>query len=201
MCPTGLNAFIRQQYRWCTGSTSTVLTARLWTVPMSISARLTYISGFCYYLFTAMSVFVIPLIPISLLVLRPYSITPLNSGLIVTSMLTSMTVLPLWHLSNYDLRKTLPLTLVRSWAHALAIWDYIRGKTMQWQATGGGVSSVRRFWWGVRLWNLSAVLAWLSLIGWRMTVIPPGRFVVIATSGLLNTAVVLRVIFPGRKAA
>jgi len=91
MCPTGLNAFFRQQYRWCTGSTSTMLTSRLWSVPMSVPARLTYVSGFCYYLFTGMSVFAIPLIPITLLLFRPYSITPLNSGLIVVSMLTSMT--------------------------------------------------------------------------------------------------------------
>jgi cellulose synthase (UDP-forming) len=95
ICPDNLDAFVRQQYRWCTGSTSTLLTSRLWSVPMSIPARLTYVSGFCYYLFTAMSVFVIPLIPISLLLFRPNSITPWNSGLIVVSMLTSMSVLPI----------------------------------------------------------------------------------------------------------
>jgi hypothetical protein len=177
-----------------------VLTSRLWSVPMSIPARLTYVSGFCYYLFTGMSVFVIPLIPITLLLFRPDSITPLNSGLIVVSMLTSMTVMPLWHYSSYDLRKTLPLSLVRSWAHALAIWDYMRGRTMQWQATGAGVSPVRRFWWGIRVWNLVSVTVWLTLIGWRMTIIPPGRFTIITISGLLNAAIVLRVIYPGRKA-
>jgi cellulose synthase (UDP-forming) len=201
MCPTGLNAFIRQQYRWCTGSTSTVLTSRLWTVPMNIPARLTYISGFCYYVFTGLSVFAIPLIPISLLLFKPYSITPLNSGLIVVSMLTSMTVMPLWHHASYDLRRVLPLTLVRSWAHALAIWDYTRGKTMQWQATGSGVSPVRRFWWGIRLWSLTTVTVWLALIGWRMTAIPPGRFTIITISGFINLAVVLRVVFPGKRAA
>jgi cellulose synthase (UDP-forming) len=201
MCPSGLSAFLRQQYRWCTGSTSTVLTSRLWTVPMSIPARLTYISGFCYYLFTGLSAFVIPLIPISLLLFRPYSITPWNSGLIVASMLTSMTVLPLWHYSNYDLRATLPLSLVRAWAHALAIWDYLRGRTMSWQATGAGVSSVRRFWWGVRLYNLTAVTVWLGLVGWRMTQLPPARLTIVTISGLINAAIVLRVIFPGRNAA
>jgi cellulose synthase (UDP-forming) len=201
MCPSGLNAFFRQQYRWCTGSTSTMLTSRLWSVPMSIPARLTYVSGFSYYVFTAMSAFVIPLIPISLLVFRPYSITPWNSGLIVASMITSMTVLPLWHRSRYDLRAALPLSLVRAWAHALAIWDYLRGKTMSWQATGAGVTSVRRFWWGVRLYNLTAVTAWLALIGWRMTAIAPGRFTIVTISGLINAAIVLRVVFPGRNAA
>jgi cellulose synthase (UDP-forming) len=158
------------------------------------------VSGFCYYLFTGLSVFVIPLIPITLLLYRPYSITPLNSGLIVVAMLTSMTVLPLWHHSSYDLRKTMPLSLVRSWAHALAIWDYLRGKTMQWQPTGSGVSPVRRFWIGIRVWNLTAVTVWLTLIAWRMTAIAPSRFTVITISGLLNAAIILRVIFPGGNA-
>jgi cellulose synthase (UDP-forming) len=200
MCPTGLNAFFRQQYRWCTGSTSTVLSSRLWTVPMTIPARLTYISGFCYYLFTGLSVFVIPVIPILLLLLRPYSITPVNSTLIVVAMITSMTVLPLWHRSSYDLRKTLPLSLVRGWAHALAIWDYLRGATMQWQATGAGVSPVGRFWLGIRVWSLATVTIWLTLVGWRMTMIAPGRFTIITLSGLLNLAIVLRVVFPGSSA-
>jgi cellulose synthase (UDP-forming) len=201
MCPTGLNAFLRQQYRWCTGSTSTVLTSRLWTVPMTLPARLTYVSGFCYYLFTGMSVFVIPLIPITLLLFRPYSITPVNSALIVIAMLTSMTVLPLWHRSSYDLRKVLPLSLARSWAHALAIWDYLRGKTMQWQVTGTSVGPVSRFWWGIRLWNLPAVTVWLTLIAWRMTIIAPHRFTIMTISGVINAAIVLRIMIPGRNAA
>jgi cellulose synthase (UDP-forming) len=162
---------------------------------------MTYVSGFCYYVVTAMSVFVVPLIPITLLTFRPWSITPLNSGLMVVSMLASMTVLPLWHESSYDLRKTLPLSLVRSWAHALAIWDYLRGRTMTWEATGAGVNPVQRFWWGVRLWNLTAVTVWLSLVVWRTVTFPADRFVIVTIGGLLNAAVVLRVVFPGKNAA
>jgi hypothetical protein len=71
---------------------------------------------------------------------------------------------------------------------------------MSWQATGAGVTSVRRFWWGVRLYNLTAVLAWLGLIGWRMTAIAPGRFTIVTISGLINAAIVARVLFPGKNA-
>ena len=200
MCPPGLSAFVRQQYRWATGSTSTILTSRLWTVPMSVAARCTYVSGFAYYCFTGLSVFAVPLFPLTLLVFRPWSITPLNSGLIIVSMLTSMAVLPLWHKASYDLRATLPLSLARSWAHALAIWDYLRGKTQDWQPTGGAVSPVRRFFWGVRLWNLPVAVAWVGLALWRMTSIAPGRLIVVTICGLIQSAVVLRVIFPGRDA-
>jgi hypothetical protein len=98
------------------------------------------------------------------------------------------------------LRATLPLSLVRCWAHALAIWDYLRGKTMGWQATGAGVTSVRRLWWGIRLWSLPVVAVWLGLVVWRMTAIAPSRFTIITINGLINAAIVLRVLFPGRNA-
>lgn len=201
MCPAGLNAFFRQQYRWCTGSTSTILTGRLWSVPMTRRARATYLSGFAYYLFTAVSVFAVPLIPITLLIFRPTSISPANSVLITVAMAVTLTVLPLWHLSRYDPRQVLPLSLARSWAHALAIWDYTRGRTMGWQATGAGVEPVTRFWWGVRVWNGGTVTVWLTLACWRATVMQPSRFFVVIACGLLNAAIVARVIWPGRDAA
>jgi hypothetical protein len=34
-----------------------------------------------------------------------------------------------------------------------------------------------------------------------MTVIPPARLTIVTISGLINAAIVLRVIFPGRNAA
>ena len=53
ICPDNLDAFVRQQYRWCTGNAGVVFSRRLWSVPMSLPARLTYISGFFYYAYTA----------------------------------------------------------------------------------------------------------------------------------------------------
>jgi hypothetical protein len=71
---------------------------------------------------------------------------------------------------------------------------------MSWEPTGSGVNPVRRFWWGVRLWNGGAVLVWLSLVGWRTLTYPPSRFLIVSMSGLLNAAVVFRVLFPGKNA-
>ena len=34
ICPDNLDAFVRQQYRWCTGNAGIVFSRRLWTVPM-----------------------------------------------------------------------------------------------------------------------------------------------------------------------
>jgi cellulose synthase (UDP-forming) len=200
-CPSSLDAFIRQQYRWCTGSTSTILTGRLWNVPMSRRARLTYLSGFCYYLFTGVSVFVIPLIPLGLLALTPRSIEPGNFIVLVPAFIVGMFLYPIWHHSNYLLREILPLTLARGWAHALAIWDYSRGKTMGWQPTGTRVSTLRRFWIGVRAWNGSTAILWLVLFAWRTVEFASPRFMVLGFFGLVNAAVVGRVAFPGKGAA
>jgi cellulose synthase (UDP-forming) len=198
-CPSTLDAFARQQYRWCTGSTSTVLTSRLWSVPMTHRARMTYVSGFCYYASTAAAVFAVPLIPIALLAFHPAFIKPLNSVPILIAMFAGLGLFPLWHYSDYRLRDVLPLSVARGWAHALAIWDYLRGRTMAWQPTGSGVSTVRRMWWGIRIWNGGACAVWLGLLAWRVTQYGAAPFAVVGVMGLINAAVTLRLLFPGRE--
>jgi cellulose synthase (UDP-forming) len=196
LCPATLDAFIRQQYRWCTGSTSTVLTRRLWTVPMSIPARLTYISGFCYYLFTALIVFVVPIISIVLLLFFARNIEPRNYEILAPALVVGMLLYPLWHYSTYQLRDTLPLSVARGWAHALAIWDYSRGRTMGWEPSGARVSAIRRYWIGVRVWNGGTAIIWLLLFVWRTTEFASGRFALLGLFGLINLAVVVRAAVP-----
>jgi cellulose synthase (UDP-forming) len=201
MCPDNLDAFVRQQYRWCTGSTSTILTSRLWSVPMSVRARLTYVSGFCYYLQTGLATFAVPLIPIYLLVFRPYSITPENSRLIVVAICASLILLPVWNMCDYRSRDVVPLATARGWAHALAIWDYLRGRTMAWQASGGGVSQVRRFAIGVVVWNGGVAVAWLGLAAWRTVEYGSWQFILVICLGLMYAAGLLRILIAPRKAA
>ncbi len=64
ICPNNLDAFVRQQYRWCAGNVGIVCSKRLWTVKMSLPARLTFVSGFFYYVYTALLVFFGPLLPV-----------------------------------------------------------------------------------------------------------------------------------------
>jgi cellulose synthase (UDP-forming) len=198
-CPDNVDAFVRQQYRWCTGSTSTLLTKRLWSVPMSIRARLTYVSGFCFYVFTALAMFVGPLIPCLLLISLSEHIEPRNYLLLVPALLNGMMLYPLWHRCGYG-PSTWPLAVVRGWAHALALWDYGRRNIMAWQPSGAGVKSVRRFWGGVRLWNGSTALAWLGLAGWRIYQSGLSRFWVITLFGIVYAAIITRILISPRKA-
>ena len=167
MCPNNLAAFVRQQYRWCLGSASTVLTSKMWSVPMTLRARLTYISGFFYYLQTALAVFAVPLIPICLLTFRPRVITVENARLILVALAASLVLIPLWNQGRYLATEVVPLSTARGWAHALAIWDYLRGRTMAWQPSGAGVGSVRRFQVGIVTWNGLTAGSWLGLAMWR----------------------------------
>jgi cellulose synthase (UDP-forming) len=168
---------------------------------MSRRARLTYVSGFCYYLFTGVSVFVIPAIPIGLLAFMSRTIEPRNFLILLPAVIVGMYLYPIWHYSEYQLSGILPLSLARGWAHALALWDYARGKTMSWQASGAGVSSVRRFRWGILGWNGTAALVWLALVCWRTVEYASPRFAVLGCFGLINLAVVGRAAFSGRGAA
>jgi len=193
ICPDDLDAFVRQQYRWCTGATSTVLTSRLWSVPMSVRARLTYLSGFFYYVETGMAVFAVPLIPLCLLMFRPRIVNVENSRLILVALAASVLLIPLWSRCSYRARDVVPLTVVRGWAHALAIWDYMRGKTMAWQPTGSGVSSVRRFRVGMAVWNGGVAAGWLALAVWRTVQFRTSAYLIVLVIGLGYAASTVKV--------
>jgi cellulose synthase (UDP-forming) len=200
ICPDNLDAFVRQQYRWCSGNVGIVFSRRLWSIPMTFPARLAYISGFLYYAYTALLTFFGPLIPIVLLAFLPGQIRLRNFLILVPAMMTGFVLYPLWHRSRYG-PGVLPLGLARGWAHVFAIWDGARGKSMGWHPTRTPGSSLRRFRIGVTWWSGSVALVWLGLAIWRTATLGALQFAVLLFFGLLNLAVVSRVVIPGSRAA
>jgi cellulose synthase (UDP-forming) len=200
ICPSTLDAFMRQQYRWCCGATSLVWTRHMWRVPMPFKSRLPYIAGWLWNLTTGLRTLILPLIPITLLLLVPGEIQLRNALLLVPAVITGTVLYPLWHNAPYSPR-IWPLSLAVGWAQVLALWDFSRGKVMSWQPTRGPGDATRRFWWGVTLWNGTLALAWISLAGWRIEQTHSIRFCIVAVFGVLNAFVVGRLIFPGRNAA
>jgi cellulose synthase (UDP-forming) len=196
ICPDNLDAFVRQQYRWCSGNVGIVFSRRLWSVPMSIPARLAYISGFLYYAYTALLTFFGPIIPIVMLAFLPGQIRLRNFVVLLPAMLTGFVLYPLWHRSSYG-PGVLPLGMARGWAHVFAIWDGARGKSMGWHPTRTPGSSLRRFRIGVAGWSGGVALVWLGLAVWRTVTLGALQFAVLLFFGLLNLIVVTRVVFPG----
>jgi cellulose synthase/poly-beta-1,6-N-acetylglucosamine synthase-like glycosyltransferase len=200
ICPDNLDAFVRQQYRWCTGNAGVVFSPRLWSVPMTIPARLTYISGFFYYAYTALLTFFGPIIPVTMLAFLPGQIRLRNFIILLPAMFTGFVLYPLWHRCDYG-PSVWCLGVARGWAHVFAIWDAARGKTMGWHPTRTPGSSLRRFRFGVRWWSGGMALLWVALAIWRTETPGSLRFAVLLLFGLLNLAVVSRVIFPGGETA
>jgi cellulose synthase (UDP-forming) len=196
ICPDNLDAFVRQQYRWCTGNAGVVFSRRLWSVPMSLPARLTYISGFFYYAYTGLLTFFGPLIPVVMLAFLPGQIKLRNSVVLLPAMLTGFVLYPLWHRSSYG-PSVWPLGIARGWAHVFAIWDGARGKTMGWHPSRTPGSSLRRFRIGVTGWSGGMAVAWFALAVWRTASTGSAQMAVLLAVALVNFAAVGRVVIPG----
>ncbi len=193
--PDNVHAFVHQQVRWCTGNIFTVILGRLWTVRMSLLARLSHVSGFFYYISSAVAVFSVPMFPVVLLLFAPQSIRLSNLLLFGPSLWTGLVMYPNWHLSDYRLRDVLPLTIIRGWAHVLSIWDYVRGRTLKWQPSGAKVNRVQRLWWSMIIWNGGIAVLWLGLTAYRMEQTRSLQFLVIGVTGLVNASVTGRAIY------
>ena len=200
ICPDNLDAFVRQQYRWCSGNVGIVFSWRLWSIQMPVPARLAYVSGFFYYAYTALVTFFGPVIPIVMLAFLPGQIRLRNFVVLLPAMFTGFVLYPLWHRSRFGLG-IWPLSIARGWAHVFAIWDGARGKSMSWQPTRTPGSSLRRFRIGITWWSGSVAVLWFALAIWRTATLGSLQFAVLLLFGLLNLAVVGRVIFPGGRAA
>ena len=200
VCPDNLDAFVRQQYRWCTGNAGIVFSGRLWAVRMSIPARLTYISGFFYYAYTGLLTFAGPVMPIVMLAFLPGDVRLRNFAVLAPAMFAGFVLYPLWHRSRYG-PSVWPLGVARGWAHVFSLWDSARGRTMSWHPSRTPGSALRRFRIGVIGWSGGTALVWAVLAVWRMLALGSAQFAVLVFFGVLNLAVVSRVIFPGDRSA
>jgi cellulose synthase (UDP-forming) len=169
LCPADLRSFFTQQYRWCTGSMSLLGSTKFWNTRMPARARLSYLSGFCYYLHTAVFVVAAPLIPVLMLTVFPQHVSLRNYLLILPSTLYNLVVFPAWHRCRYGF-ETWTTKLVYSWAHFWAVWDILQQRRMGWQATGGQVRKSRtaRLRIAIAAWTAGTALVWTVLAARHM---------------------------------
>ncbi len=199
VCPSTIDLFMRQQYRWCCGATSLIWTEHMWRVKMPLRSRLPYIAGWLWNLSTAMRTIMVPLIPVVLLLVLPDEIKLRNAILLIPVLVTGTVLYPLWHNTKWPLGMW-PLSIAVGWAQALSIWDYSRGKVMSWQASRGPKDATRRFRKAVLAWNGTLALAWIGLAGYRTFQTGSDRFAIVGLMGIINLVVVGRIIFPGKDA-
>jgi cellulose synthase (UDP-forming) len=190
LCPPDPDSFFTQQYRWCAGSMSLLGARKFWETKMRWRTLCCYLSGFCYYLHTALFTFVAPLIPLTMLLFLPNEVQLANYIFIIPSILYNLVVFPSWHRLRFGLTGFMA-KLLYGWAHTYAIWDILRGRQMGWQTTGGKSrkSRTRRLWIGVWAWSGGTSLAWVSLALWRMSQYGVARFSVVFFVGAFTATV------------
>jgi len=202
LCPDTVSAFQTQQYRWSSGSMSLLGSKKFWKTKLRLRTRMCYLSGFFYYIHTALFTFVGPLIPITLLLAIPETLRLENMTLIIPSLIYTTLIFPMWHKCPYRL-EAWATRMMYGWAHTFAIWDSLRRRQLAWQPTGSSAKSnsdeARRFWIGLTVWGGATALAWVGAALWRMTTMYPPDYALVLSSGLFYATIVGRILVQPRK--
>lgn len=202
VCPDNVAAYVNQQYRWCSGNMSMLGSAKFWKSKLPWRVRLSYLSGFFYYVHTALMTFVLPLIPIALLAGLPQDLRLTNLVYMVPGLIYAGVVFPLWHRAPYRL-EAYACRMVYGWAHVFTIWDVLRNNRMGWQPSGSSAKKQgrsKRFWIGMIGWTAATAAAWVGLCLWRMYTMDPLNFMVLLAAGLFYAAVAARVLVKPKSA-
>ena len=200
VCPDTAGAFFNQQYRWCSGSMSLLGSRKFWERKLKFSSRMCYMSGFFYYIHTALFTFAAPVIPIVLLLFTPDKLRVHNMIFVLPSIVYTTLVFPIWHRAPYRL-EAWSARMMYGWAHVFAIWDILRKNRMGWQPTGSSgakKNKTRRFWIGLWVWGGGTALVWVGVAAWRMFTLNPPDFALIMSSGLFYALVVGRALVQPR---
>lgn len=136
LCPTTLQTFFNQQHRWCSGSMSLLFSHKFWHGSIGLRARLTFLSGMSYFLYTGLSVIVAPLPAVLMVWFFPDRVLWWNYVLLAPALLQAFVFLPLWHRCPYGL-DAMRVKLVYAWAHLFAFGDKLVGRPLSWSPTGG----------------------------------------------------------------
>ncbi len=191
LCPDTLDQFANQQYRWCTGSMSLLFSRAFHTFPLRKMQRLCFWSGFLYYIDTAINVFIVAVAPILMAVLAPEAVSVNNYLFVFLAVIVRMSIVPVVTMGSESMTGLTRIQSTYSYAHALALFDVIRGRTDAWQATGvkGGSPTARRVRRLMMTWCiLVQVLMWGTCL-WRAPEYGWFNFLPMMAFALLNLAI------------
>ncbi|MFD8696485.1 glycosyltransferase family 2 protein [Kitasatospora purpeofusca] len=145
MSPTGLPAFISQQYRWCLGSLALVGDPDFRRGPLPRSARLCFWNGILGYLTSAVNVFAVPLPALIMLFFRPDEIAPWQVLPFLPPIWVALVLLPAMSRTHWRFEVT-RVQLLGGLCHVVAIAHALRRRSADWVPTGavsGGTALAR----------------------------------------------------------
>jgi len=192
LCPDTFDQFATQQYRWCTGSMSLLFSPGFHRIRMTVMQRLSYWSGFFYYITTGVNVFAMALPSILMGFFAADRVTPANYVFVTLAMVGRQAIVPIITREQESLVGLARIQTTYSFCHALALFDVLRGRTDTWVATGAKARSrtavrVRRL---VRWWCITVqALLWVA-ITWHTPQYGLGSYWLMIAFTLMNLYVV-----------
>ncbi|HVZ67509.1 MAG TPA: glycosyl hydrolase family 8 [Patescibacteria group bacterium] len=197
LCPDDMVSFFKQQYRWCMGSMTLLSSHKFWHTKISLKARLSYFSGFLYYIHTAISSFIAPIIPLTVLIFFPEKVYWGTYLYILPSIIFIQIIYPLWHRAVYGI-EAWSTRIVYGWAHLYAIFDGITKDAMSWQPTGTKSKADPKYF-RFRLlqiiFNLLPSIVWVYLAARQVIVYNNFVFIPILLSGIYYYLICAKISF------
>ena len=171
LCPDRLSAFFNQQYRWCSGSMSLLRSRKFWSTKLSLRQRASFVSGFAYYLHTALWTFLAPLPAIVMVLCFPRLVALQNYIPLLPSVVVTWLLFPAWHKGRYPRGAATRVRAIYGYAHLFAAIDAVTGRTHEWSVTGGATQRRGRyvpFRQLHRIWGSTVALTLLGGAAWRI---------------------------------
>ncbi len=137
LCPSDMAGFLNQQYRWCNGSLIKVRNEHLSgsRVKMTLRQRLCFWAGMFYYVTTAVNVVALYLPGLIMAAFFPDQVQPAQFVPFLVGLWVYLVVIPLVSKSRWRF-EVLRLQMAYSYAHVVAIWHKLRGRSAGWVPTG-----------------------------------------------------------------
>ena len=141
-CPDRISSYITQQYRWCMGSISLMLSRPFWRSNMTRMQRACYCSGALYYIATGVGVLFTPLPAILLSNFKPEFVYWYSVIFSLPSFIFGTVYLARWSKQPFGLY-ALKARNLSYYSHLLALKDKLTGDLMPWVPTGNGSTNAK----------------------------------------------------------
>ena len=171
VCPDSFEGFVTQQYRWCAGSMSLMLSRDFHAIRMPFTQRLSFWAGFLYYVSTAVDVVTTAVPSLLMIYFAASEVAVENYIYVLLALVARQALIPFVTGNSDSLVNLTRIQTTYSFAHLVQIVDQLRGREDDgWVATGAATSSsrARRIIRTARVFLITTqVLMWVALV-WRI---------------------------------